>query len=205
MPEQTKKLIHFTNAVIHEAQSEARQSMQALEKKRAAALADAREAIRAEAQDHIRAETARIHADAGREVSRHLMDCKREIYLRRSQIAAEVFQKVTDRLRAFTAAPEYPALLERRLTEAVGKFGLVGDVTVYLRPEDMHLAAAMEQTVKPVAVEFREGAFALGGIIVDCPEIGQCIDGSYDTALADLSGHFAEQFGLSLSDDLTEA
>ena len=205
MPEQTQKLIRFTNTVMQEAQAEAQQAMQALEEKRAAALAEAREQARADAQAHIKEEVARIHADAGREVSRHLMDCKREIYLRRSQIAAEVFDRVVQRLHAYTASPEYPALLERQLTEAVGRFGLVSEVTVSLRAEDLFLAPALEQAVRPVAVHFREGGFNLGGIVVDCPEIGQCMDGAYDTALADLTGHFAELFGLSLSDDLTEA
>ena len=45
----------------------------------------------------------------------------------------------------------------------------------------------------------------LGGLIAACPEIGQRIDGSYDTALSELTGHFAELFGLSLSDDLADA
>ena len=204
MPEQTKKLIHFTNAVVHEAQEQARQAEHELERKHAAALAEIREKLRDEAIAHARAESARIRAEAGREISRHLMECKREIYLRRTQIGAEVCEKVTQRLEAFTKTPEYPALLQRQLTDAVGKFGLVSEVVVYLRPEDMHLAPQLEQAIKPVAVQFREGGFTLGGIVVDCPEIGQCADGAYDTALLDLAGHFAEQFGLSLSNDLTE-
>lgn len=204
MPEQTKKLIHFTNAVVHEAQEQAKQAELELERKHSAALAEIKEKLHAEAAAHVRTESARLRAEAGREISRHLMDCKREIYLRRTQIANDVRDQVTQRLNDFTKTPEYPALLERQLTDAVGKFGLVSEVTVSLRPEDMHLAPALEQAIKPVTARFQEGGFTLGGIVVDCPEIGQCVDGAYDTALLELTSHFAEQFGLSLSNDLTE-
>jgi hypothetical protein len=50
-------------------------------------------------------------------------------------------------------------------------------------------------------VTFKEGAFTLGGLIVDCPSRLLRADESYDTALGDLDGHFAELFGISLADD----
>lgn len=41
----------------------------------------------------------------------------------------------------------------------------------------------------------------LGGLIVDCHSKLLRADQSYDTALGDLDGHFAELFGLDLADD----
>lgn len=205
MPEQTKKLVHFTNNVVQEATMETERALRALEEKKAAALATTEDEAKLEAIRHIKAETGRIRAEAGRQVSRHLMDCKREIYLRRSQIAQEVFDKVTQRIHTFTSSPDYPEYLERQLTESVRRFGLVSSVAVSLREEDMGWADQLAQAVKPIAAVFQAGEFTLGGLIAECEEIGQCIDGSYDTALAELNGHFAEMFGLSLSDDLADA
>ena len=205
MPEQTQKLNHFTNSVVQEATAETERALRALEEKKAAALATAEDEAKLEAIQHVKTEAARIRAEAGREVSRHLMDCKREIYLRRSEIAREVFAQVTQRIQKFTASPDYPARLESQLTQAVGQFGLVSNVTVALRPCDMQWADQLAQAVKPVQTTFVEGGFVLGGLIAACPEIGQRIDGSYDTALSELTGHFAELFGLSLSDDLADA
>ena len=204
MPEQTQKLIHFTNAVVQEATAETERALRALEEKKAAALATAEDELKLDAIRHVKEEAVRIRAEAGREVSRHLMDCKREIYLRRSQIADEVFQQVRLRIREFAATDAYPAQLVKRLTEAVGQFGLVSEVIVTLCPEDMKYADSLADAVKPVNTRFQSGDLALGGLVVDCPEIGQCMDGSYDTAVGELSGHFAEMFGLSLSDDLAE-
>ena len=205
MPEQTQKLIHFTNSVVQEATAETERALRALEEKKAAALATAEDEAKLEAIRRVKEEAAHIRAEAGREVSRHLMDCKREIYLRRSQIAQEVFARVTSRIQSFTVSTDYPKQLEMQLTKAVGQFGLVSNVTVSLRPEDMGFAAQLAQAVKPVGTTFEAGSFLLGGLIADCPEIGQRIDGSFDTALSELSGHFAELFGLSLSDDLSDA
>lgn len=204
MPEQTKKLAHFIQAVELEATAEAERALDALEAQKAAALDYASRAARQDALRQIRAETARIRTEAGRQVSLHLMDCKREVYLRRAQIAEQVFDQVRERIRAFTASPDYPARLEAQLTQAVGRFGLVAEVTVYLRREDMDFSAALARAIKPVAARFEAGSFTLGGLIVDCPEIGQRIDGCYDDALEELSGRFAELFGLSLTDDLSD-
>lgn len=205
MPEQARKLSYFTSAVVQEATNQTERTLRALEEKKEAALRAAEADARQEALRRIHAETARIHAKAGQEVSRHLMECKREIYLRREEIARQVFDDVSRRLLAFADSPEYFDALEDALVHAVGRLGPVDSVTVYLRPEDLPFSKALVQAVRPVTAQFQPGRFQLGGVIVDCPETGQRIDGSYDAALAELSGHFAELFGLSLSDELSEA
>lgn len=204
MPEQAKKLTHFIDTVVQEATDEADRDLRALEEQKAAALVYADRAAKQEALRQIRAESARIRAEAGKEVSRHLMECKREVYLRRTQIAAQVFGQVEERIRAFTASPDYPARLEERLKQAVERFGMPFSVTVSLREADMALAPALEKAAAPVKVDFKTGDFALGGLVVDCPERGLRADGSYDAALTELSGRFAELFGLTLAEDLSD-
>lgn len=203
MPEQAQKLMNFTSAVIQEATAQTNEALRALEERKAAALHAAETEARQEALQKIHAETARVQAEAGREVSRHLMECKRAVALRREEIAREVFGKVVERIGAFVESLDYFDRLERQLLHAVEQFESVsGGVTVYLRPEDMEFASALRESVRPVLTKFRPGNFTLGGLIVERPESGLRFDGSYDAALAELSGHFAELFGLSLSDDL---
>lgn len=205
MPEQTQKLIHFTNSVVQEATAETERALRALEEKKAAALATAEDEAKLEAIQHVKTEAARIRAEAGREVSRHLMDCKREIYLRRSEIAREVFAQVTQRIQEFTASPDYPARLGVPTDPGGGPVwpGLQCDRSP--APRDMQWARPAGPGREAGQTPFVEGGFVLGGLIAACPEIGQRIDGSYDTALSELTGHFAELFGLSLSDDLADA
>ena len=62
----------------------------------------------------------------------------------------------------------------------------------------------LSAALAPVKVECQEGSFSLGGFILQCSQLGLRVDCSFDNRLDELAGHFAESFGLSLSDDLDE-
>lgn len=204
MPEETKKLLNFTDNVLKTAVRENQERSRALEEKRAAALHAAKLAARESANAYYDRKAAEIRAEAGREVSRHLMEGKRQVYLRRSEMAGEVFDKVRRRLEQFAAAPEYPGCLRELLAQAMARLDGVEEITLRLRREDMPLGQMLADSVAPVKVKCEEGRICLGGLAVRCPQMGIRIDCSFDAQLAELSGHFAETFGLSLSDDLNE-
>lgn len=204
MAELPNKLMHFTNTVIREATISTENALLELEERKAAALAAVEEEAKLQAKRHIKDESKRIRAEAGREVSQNLMDCKRSIFLRRDQMAHEVFDKVRAQIAAFTASDEYPDSLKARLESAVEKFGVISEVIIHLREEDMRFSETLSDAIAPIKISFRAGEFSLGGLIVDCPEISQSIDGSYDSAIDELFGSFAEHFGLSLADDFSK-
>ena len=107
MPEQTEKLLHFTEEVVRNAAQQSEQMKKELEEQRAAALAEAKIEAKDAARSYYDKEAARIRAESGREVSRHLMDSKRQIYLRRKEITQEVFEQVCERIRTFTGTADY--------------------------------------------------------------------------------------------------
>src|SRR5699024_804220 len=106
-------------------------------------------------------EAARIRAQAGREVSMHLMEGKRKIYLRRKEIGQEVFEKVRQRIAQYTASPEYPKHLEALLAAAMKQLPGARRVSLRLRKEDLPLADRLAKTIAPVKVEYEEGFFSL--------------------------------------------
>ena len=63
------------------------------------------------------------------------------------------------------------------------------------------VAPALAASGPQVRLTFREGDFRLGGLIAESPDLGLRVDSSFDSAAGELSGHFAELFGLSLSDE----
>ena len=67
-----------------------------------------------------------------------------------------------------------------------------------LRSEDRDWVPAL-RAAAPDA-EFLEGDFRLGGLIAESPALGLRADSSFDSRLTELTGHFAELFGISLSD-----
>lgn len=204
MPEETQKLLHFTDNVLKTAAAESQELNRKLEEKRKAALHAAKLSARESAHAYYEKQAAQIKAEAGREVSRHLMEGKRQVYLRRNEISKEVFAKVRERLAQFVVSDEYPEHLKRLLRQAMERLDGVEEITLRLRKEDLHLGPMLAESVAPVKVKCEEGRIRIGGLAVRCPQLGIRIDCSFDAQLEELSGHFAETFGLSLSDDLDE-
>ena len=47
----------------------------------------------------------------------------------------------------------------------------------------------------------KAGDFPRDRLLAESPDLGLRVDSSFDSAAGELSGHFAELFGLSLSDE----
>ena len=201
MPEMTKKLDRFTAAILAEATAETERTLDDLKKKRAAALDQAEDRILLEAFHYIKNEVAAIRAETGRSVSRHMLDNKRALYLRREEISQEVFGLVRGRLETYTAAPAYAERLAGLYRQALDTLKGADDVRVYLRPADLPLAGGLRRAVPGREAEFEAGDFTLGGLVAESAGLGLRVDATFDNAMEELSGHFAELFGLSLSDD----
>lgn len=201
MQQQMEKLLHFTDAVMKNAARESDELRRQLADTRTKTLEKAREEAQEAARTYYDREAARIRAQAGREVSMHLMEGKRKIYLRRKEIGQEVFEKVRQRIAQYTASPEYPKHLEVLLAAAMKQLPGARRVSLRLRKEDLPLADRLAKTIAPVKVEYEEGSFSLGGLALRCPELGLRVDCSFDNQLEELASHFAESFGLSVSDD----
>ena len=201
MQQQMEKLLHFTDAVMKNAARESDELRRQLADTRTKTLEKAREEAQEAARTYYDREAARIRAQAGREVSMHLMEGKRKIYLRRKEIGQAVFEKVRQRVAQYTASPEYPKHLEALLAAAMKQLPGARRVSLRLRKEDLPLADRLAKTIAPVKVEYEEGSFSLGGLALRCPELGLRVDCSFDNQLEELASHFAESFGLSVSDD----
>ena len=201
MQQQMEKLLHFTDAVMKNAARESDELRRQLADTRTKTLEKAREEAQEAARTYYDREAARIRAQAGREVSMHLMEGKRKIYLRRKEIGQEVFEKVRQRIAQYTASPEYPKHLEALLAAAMKQLPGARRVSLRLRKEDLPLDDRLAKTIAPVKVEYEEGSFSLGGLALRCPELGLRVDCSFDNQLEELASHFAESFGLSVSDD----
>ena len=204
MERQREKLLHFTEAVMQSAKEEQEALRRQMEQERREALDRAKEEAKEAAISFYDHEAAAIRAESGREVSRHLMDIKRTVYLRRQEIGREVFAQVERRLQEFTAAPEYLDYLKQLLGRAMEELSGADEISLRLRKEDLHFGQQLADAIAPVKVEVCQGIFSRGGLAIRCPQLGLRVDCSFDQRLRELSGHFAESFGLSLSDELAE-
>lgn len=198
MPDMTEKLDRFTAKILAEASEESKRAMDQAQQKRAAALRKAEDQVLREAYQYIHREVARIKAEAGRSVSRHMLENQRALSLRREEMAQETFARVRAKIAAFTRTPAYGDRLEELLKEALDQLPGAEDVQVYLRPEDKAWIPRLSKAAGR-KVDFRETDLRMGGLVARSPGLGLRVDASFDSAAQELSGHFAELFGLSLA------
>ena len=201
MPDMTDKLGRFTAKILAEASAEARQEMDQAQQERAAALHRTEEQARLESQRSLQRALAQVKAEAGRGVSRRMLEDQRALYLRREEMAEETFARVREKVAAYTATPAYGQRLEQLLAEALERLPGAEDVEVELRPEDRQWQSRLTAAAGGRRLTFRPGTFTLGGLVARSASLGLQVDGSFDSAAEELSGRFAELFGLSLSDE----
>jgi vacuolar-type H+-ATPase subunit E/Vma4 len=201
MPDINEKLDIFKQIVLDDAASERDALIGEVTAATAERLAQAEAQIKRETEAKVQAQASAISGESGREISRKLLQNKRIIATRREEIAHEVFALVREKLLAFTQTPDYLEHLKALYVEAFSSLGNPYDGVILLREEDLQYSKALAATLPGRHVTFQAGSFKLGGLIVDCHSKLLRADQSYDTALGDLDGHFAELFGLSLADD----
>ena len=201
MPDINQKLDRFTAKILAEAAAESRRAMEEVQRRREQRIQEAEDEVLKEAYDYIHTEVSRIQAEAGRGVSRHMLDNKRTLSLRRKEMAQEVFALVRAKIAAFTRTDAYIRRMAALMTEAAGYLAGAKEVLVTLREEDMGLRQLLTDSVPLMHLTFQPGDFRMGGLVAESPDLGLRVDASFDSAAEELSGHFAELFGLSLSDE----
>ena len=102
MPDMNQKLDRFTAKILAEAADESKRALAEVKRRRELRFQEAEDAALKEAYEYIHGEVARIQSEAGRGVSRHMLENKRALYLRRTEMAQEVFALVRAKIAAFT-------------------------------------------------------------------------------------------------------
>lgn len=201
MPDINEKFDIFKQIVLDDAAKERDTILESVAQERSRRLTEAEAEIRREIAAKVQAQASSISGESGREISRRVMADKRVIATRREEMAKEVFAAVREKILAFTQTEEYLPHLKKLYVDAFSALGNPYDGVILLREEDLKYARDLASALPGRHVTFQAGSFTLGGLIVDCHSKLLRADQSYDTALGDLDGHFAELFGLSLADD----
>ena len=201
MPDLNEKLNIFQQIILSDAARERDALLSEVEQARQAKLSAAEAELRRETEARVQAQASAISGQMGQKISKQLLQDKRIIATRREEMSREVFSLVRQRILDFTQTEEYLPHLKKLYREAFEALGNPYDGVILLREADMQYAKELSAVLPGRHVTFQAGSFTLGGLIVDCHSKLLRADQSYDTALGDLDGHFAELFGLSLADD----
>lgn len=199
MPESPyDKLDNFTSVITSDALDESGRIYDEIKRESEEALTAAEDEALNDMFRYVKAEVSKIRNDAGRRLSRKMMDNKRRLYLRRKEMTEDILGEVAGKIREYIRTPAYTRQMTSILFRVMDIFD--ADAVVYLRKDDMYLEPLLRKIDTPHTLEFQQGNFTLGGLQASCPSKKLRIDESFDTTLDNLHGSFAEMFGLELAD-----
>ena len=144
-------------------------------------------------QDEMAQMRVRIsHENAIREI-----ESRRRLLQRRTEITAEVFSKVKENLKAFTAGKEYLAFLQKTARQFAETFGRQG-VVIQLKPGDAQYELAVREAFGAGCKFQMDASIEIGGMKAFHPEMGIFADETLDTLLADQYGWFESNSGMTV-------
>lgn len=200
MQEEKSKLEGFTSAVITAAEQHAARINEETEQLEREAIDNYAADLKAAAAKRRAAALADAKVRENKRVVSEGLAAKRSLLQFREDCAADVFAEVRRRVLALHDSAEYAGTLQDQLLRALSAVPGAHSAVVELRHEDMARAADLAAAAPGVELKFVEGAFTLGGLVLDCAEAGRKIDLTFDAALEDLEGRFSEITGFSLED-----
>ena len=199
MPDQEEKLHAFTQTALREASRDAQRIKNELRAAHDKDMAEARTKYKAEISRWREARAAEVRSAEMRRVNSVLAENRRAMLDYRESCAADVFEALPERIRAFTASADYPAHMVRLLRRAREAIGGDAPMELYLREADMGLAERLRAALPDTRLTVLEGDFRLGGLCLYCPEKHVRADLSFDSAMTDMVGHFSELSGMEMN------
>jgi len=195
---QKGKLDVFSQTIVEESSAEVSEILRQMEDEHQTSVAAARTSLQTEAEHYKSSKISEIRARESRRINARMTENKQTLLLFRESCANEGFLRIHERLREFTEQPGYAEHLKHLLTRALSHLDLGAKADVFLRAEDMCFADALKDVGASYQLSFRPGRSHLGGLQVVCHDRGIRLDLSFDSALSDLVGHFAEISGMQV-------
>lgn len=138
-----------------------------------------------------------IRSDIGSELSANLMDGRKSLLTRRSEITEHVLQQVAEKIKTFTESTAYADFLKKSAEQAAPVFK-GGAVIVWIREKDIEYSSLLKAVIPNC--EFRtDNTIELGGIAIVDSAGKLRVDDTLDTRLEYGRDWFTKNSGLTLS------
>lgn len=195
-----KKLDAFTKSIHRSVIEESYEVLLDLRDRETDIMGRAEREICAEVESYKTRRLAEISAKESHRVTTRMTENKRTLLQLREEQARAAFDQAREMIVDFTESDKYLPHLCSLLQKAVDILGYGFAAEVILRPQDMKYTDALLSSVRGVSLAFREGDFTLGGLCLYCSSKGRQVDMSFDSALADMVGRFADMSGLKVEE-----
>lgn len=195
-----KKLDAFTKSIHRSVIEESYEVLLDLRGRETDIMGRAEREICAEVESYKTRRLSEISAKESHRVTTRMTENKRTLLQLREEQARAAFDQARKMIVDFTESDKYLPHLCSLLQKAVDILGYGFAAEVILRPQDMKYTDALLSSVRGVSLAFREGDFTLGGLCLYCSSKGRQVDMSFDSALADMVGRFADMSGLKVEE-----
>lgn len=192
------KLDNLTKAILDESQSVTEKILEEVRQKRDEASEASEAALEAEITLYKKTKLADTKNRESRRLTVATVENRRELLKLRDEYSRKVFELLREKLASFTETPAYEEKLRQYLSRGLHDMGEKVPMTVLLRKADAKYSDTLKKYAEGFEIDFEEGSFEIGGLMISCASKHISIDMTYDTELRDLGGHFAEMFGLEL-------
>nr|WP_317413306.1 V-type ATP synthase subunit E family protein [uncultured Solibaculum sp.] len=196
--QQDEKLSKFIEAINKDAEERRSRILAEVEEYNKAEMEKAEIEALTEAYHLIQDQMAQMRTSIRRELSQKEIALHRETLMQRENITKQVFEEATKRLIEFTQSADYQDFLVKAASNATSVFQ-EGDVVLSMRPSDMKFANVVTKVFGGRATVQEDESILLGGIRIQCQELGLVIDDTLDTRLGDQKAWFAEHSGLAVT------
>lgn len=187
----------FSAAINHYAEEQRQKIENEIAEYKDKELKETENQVLAECNQMVEKELAQMRSRISQENAQREMDARRKLLKRRSEITAEVFSHVTEKLSNFVKSSDYPAFLEKSAKKFAEVLGQPG-VTICLKSDDAKYEDAIRKAFG-FDCEFQpDGTIEIGGIKAFQPEMGVLVDETLDSLLEDQYAYFESHSGLTV-------
>lgn len=192
------KINLFTQSVFADAQRQRDAILEEIESVRKEELSSAELALLEENYHIIQEEMTNIRSRYKQQISKEVVEYRRQLLAKREGVIQEVFTHVRQRLERFTKGPEYPEYLIR-VIDGAGQSFQKPALTVSLRPQDQPLIPQLQSALPQYDLTFvADPAIELGGATIKATDSNLLSDETFDFRLACKREDFVKESGLAV-------
>jgi vacuolar-type H+-ATPase subunit E/Vma4 len=184
-----EKLKKFKNAILKETDEQANQILAEIDDFKNQELANSKEQTLEEYFYEMQAEITKIKQDCKRCVSTAELNAKRELLIKREQIAEKIFNVVSQKLVDFTSSADYKTYLLKGIQNSFENASISGS-ELFLKPADMGLKKEIEDSFNNQITVTELDSIVIGGFIVKNEAKGILIDETLDYNLKNQHSYF---------------
>lgn len=197
MADLEEKKDKFSAAINHYAEEQRQKIENEIAEYKSKELQETENQVLLECYQMIQKELVQMRSRISQENAQREMDARRKLLKRRSEITAEVFSRVTDKLNEFVESSDYVAFLEKSAKKFAEVFGRPG-VTICLKSDDVKYEDAIQKALG-FECEFQtDSTIEIGGIKAFESEMGILVDETLDSLLEDQHAYFESHSGLTV-------